>query len=237
MDCTQASFNCPPQSSLAARSASTGFPTKTTECSSRQRRSIRESQLERPRRAGLAPGLTPCGEIIRHRCSAFRVRRWSSAWRRRRTQIRSTLNSGGAFAQLALECVHREYPNKIAHVLQERRRRQAASRAHAGFLRLMTTGHSSVHGHWLLAPSRSRFPTHQSATQARTALARSSDRPAHRDRSGVSARRRPHILRAPLRSGRLAAASRRRSRAPGTTRRRALGEGSRTARKARPPLA
>jgi hypothetical protein len=61
------------------------------------------------------------------------------------------------FANLALACVHREYPNKIAHVLN----------ADADVLppRKLTPAfygcydwHSSVHGHWLLARLARTFP-------------------------------------------------------------------------------
>jgi len=53
------------------------------------------------------------------------------------------------FARLALDCVHQEYPNKIAHSLN--------SDADVQPPRLLTPAfygcydwHSSVHGHWLL---------------------------------------------------------------------------------------
>jgi hypothetical protein len=76
------------------------------------------------------------------------------------------------FAQLALECVHREYPNKIAHVL--------ASDADAKPPRTLTPAffgcydwHSSVHGHWLLARLAHLFPGTELAARAREALARS----------------------------------------------------------------
>ena len=76
------------------------------------------------------------------------------------------------FASLALECVHREYPNKIAHVL--------GSDADAKPPRQLTPAffgcydwHSSVHGHWLLARLARQFPDAPFAKQAREALARS----------------------------------------------------------------
>ena len=76
------------------------------------------------------------------------------------------------FAQLALDCVHREYPNKIAHVL--------ASDADAKPPRELTPAfygcydwHSSVHGHWLLARLARLFPGTELAAKAREALARS----------------------------------------------------------------
>jgi hypothetical protein len=53
------------------------------------------------------------------------------------------------FAKLALACVHKEYPNKISHVLN--------SDADVAPPRKLTPAfcgcydwHSSVHGHWLL---------------------------------------------------------------------------------------
>ncbi len=71
------------------------------------------------------------------------------------------------FAQLALSCVHQEYPNKIGHVL--------ASDEDVGPPRELTPTfygcfdwHSSVHGHWLLA-RLSRL--HPDAGFAPTALA------------------------------------------------------------------
>jgi len=76
------------------------------------------------------------------------------------------------FAQLALDCVHREYPNKIGHVL--------ASDADAKPPRELTPAfygcydwHSSVHGHWLLARLARLFPGTEFAAAGRAALARS----------------------------------------------------------------
>jgi hypothetical protein len=76
------------------------------------------------------------------------------------------------FARLALACVHKEYPNKIAHVL--------AGDADAKAPRQLTPvfygcydWHSAVHGHWLLARLARRFPQAPFAAEARAALARS----------------------------------------------------------------
>ncbi len=76
------------------------------------------------------------------------------------------------FARLALDCVHKEYPNKIAHVMQ--------SDADAKPPRELTPAfygcydwHSSVHGHWLLVRLLKRFPDAPFAAEARAALARS----------------------------------------------------------------
>ena len=81
------------------------------------------------------------------------------------------------FATLALDCVAREYPNKIAHVL--------ASDSDARPPRQLTPAfygcydwHSAVHGHWLLARLARTFPEAPFAAPARAALARSLT-PAH----------------------------------------------------------
>jgi hypothetical protein len=68
------------------------------------------------------------------------------------------------FARLALACVTREYPNKIAHVM--------TSDADARPPRLLTPAfygcfdwHSAVHGHWLLAKLLPRFPEGRAALE------------------------------------------------------------------------
>ena len=76
------------------------------------------------------------------------------------------------FAALALECVHREYPNKIAHVMQsdaDARPPRALTPAFYGCY----DWHSSVHGHWLLARLVKSFPDAEFSATARAALARS----------------------------------------------------------------
>jgi hypothetical protein len=80
--------------------------------------------------------------------------------------------AAGRFARLALDCVHREYPNKVAHVL--------AGDADARPPRELTPAfygcydwHSSVHGHWLLARLARLYPDAPLAAPARAALERS----------------------------------------------------------------
>jgi Protein of unknown function (DUF2891) len=77
--------------------------------------------------------------------------------------------AAGRFAGLALACVAREYPNKIAHTLE--------SDADARPPRLLTPvffgcydWHSSVHGHWLLARLVRRYPAARFVSPARAAL-------------------------------------------------------------------
>ena len=80
--------------------------------------------------------------------------------------------SAERFADLALACVHREYPNKIAHAM--------TSDADARPPRELTPAfygcydwHSSVHGHWLLARLVRLYPEASYAGRARAALERS----------------------------------------------------------------
>ena len=53
------------------------------------------------------------------------------------------------FGRLALDCVHREYPNKIGHVLNTAADARTPSSLHPVFYGCFDW-HSSVHGHWLL---------------------------------------------------------------------------------------
>ena len=76
------------------------------------------------------------------------------------------------FANLALACVHKEYPNKIAHVLNgdaDVRPPRELTPAFYGCY----DWHSAVHGHWLLARLARTFPEAPFAAKAREALGKS----------------------------------------------------------------
>src|SRR5262249_3759008 len=100
--------------------------------------------------AQLAPTLPPPTTVIFWRIS-------------RHCNIQESMNPrlnpplAARFARLALDCVTREYPNKLAHVLH--------SDADAQPPRVLTPAfygcydwHSAVHGHWLLARVAHLFP-------------------------------------------------------------------------------
>jgi hypothetical protein len=76
------------------------------------------------------------------------------------------------FANLALACVHKEYPNKIAHNLNSDKD-VAPPRALTPAFYGCYDWHSSVHGHWLLARLARTFPDAPFASAARAALAES----------------------------------------------------------------
>ena len=73
------------------------------------------------------------------------------------------------FADLALECVHKEYPNKIAHVLQSDEDVKPPRELTPAFYGCYDW-HSAVHGHWLLARLARLYPEAEFADEAREAL-------------------------------------------------------------------
>ena len=82
------------------------------------------------------------------------------------------INAAERFANLALACVHKEYPNKLSHSLN--------SDADVAPPRKLTPAfygcydwHSSVHGHWLLARLVRTFPDASFAPSAQEALRQS----------------------------------------------------------------
>ncbi len=82
------------------------------------------------------------------------------------------LSAAERFATLALDCLHKEYPNKIAHVLngdQDVKPPRELTPAFYGCY----DWHSSVHGHWLLVRLVRTFPSAPFAGRARAALAQS----------------------------------------------------------------
>ena len=82
------------------------------------------------------------------------------------------LATAGRFARLALDCVQREYPNKIAHVLAGDRDVKAPRELTPAFFGCYDW-HSAVHGHWLLARLVRLAGRGEFAPAARAALARS----------------------------------------------------------------
>ena len=76
------------------------------------------------------------------------------------------------FANLALACVHREYPNKIAHALNSDADVKPPRELTPAFYGCYDW-HSSVHGHWLLARLARTFPNAAFTPRAIAALAQS----------------------------------------------------------------
>src|SRR5579862_5886660 len=73
---------------------------------------------------------------------------------------------------MALDCVHREYPNKIGHAMNSDSDVRPPSQLTPAFYGCYDW-HSAVHGHWLLARVARLFPKDPIARESRTALGKS----------------------------------------------------------------
>jgi hypothetical protein len=80
--------------------------------------------------------------------------------------------AGARFAALALNCLHREYPNHISHTLNGAADVRAPHELTPAFYGCLDW-HSDVHGHWLLVRLLRLFPAAPFAAHARAELARS----------------------------------------------------------------
>ncbi len=69
------------------------------------------------------------------------------------------LNEAGAshFARIALDCIHREYPNKLNQTLESAEFLKEPRELHPAFYGCFDW-HSSVHGHWMLVKLLTLFP-------------------------------------------------------------------------------
>ncbi len=70
---------------------------------------------------------------------------------------------------LALHCIHREYPNKTGHVMNDESELWTPQEMHPAFYGCFDW-HSSVHGHWMLIRLLKLFPDLGNAQQIREAL-------------------------------------------------------------------
>ena len=66
-------------------------------------------------------------------------------------------DSAARFANLALDCIHREYPNKLGQVLKDESSLLPPGTLHPAFYGCFDW-HSSVHGHWMLVKILKEFP-------------------------------------------------------------------------------
>ncbi|MDJ0906841.1 MAG: DUF2891 domain-containing protein [Woeseiaceae bacterium] len=75
------------------------------------------------------------------------------------TRQTPVLNVSGAshFARIALDCIHREYPNKLNQTLESAEFLKEPRELHPAFYGCFDW-HSSVHGHWMLTKLLTLFP-------------------------------------------------------------------------------
>ena len=75
--------------------------------------------------------------------------------------------AGAAFlSDLALHCIHKEYPNKLSHVMNDETEVKGPKELHPAFYGCFDW-HSSVHGHWMLVRLLKQFPNMENAGEIR----------------------------------------------------------------------
>jgi hypothetical protein len=84
-------------------------------------------------------------------------------------QLSLTQEQASHFAQLALKCVQKEYPNKPDHVINDAADVRNPQAMHGAFYGCFDW-HSSVHGHWMLVHLLRLFPAMPAAREIRAAL-------------------------------------------------------------------
>jgi hypothetical protein len=80
-----------------------------------------------------------------------------------------TESAASSLCRIALACMHKEYPNKPGHVMNDGQEVQPPSRLHPAFYGCYDW-HSSVHGHWTLVRVLRLFPKLPEAEEIRAAL-------------------------------------------------------------------
>jgi hypothetical protein len=91
------------------------------------------------------------------------------AARTRPDQLTLTQEQASHFANLALKCIQKEYPNKPDHVANDADDVRSPRAMHGAFYGCFDW-HSSVHGHWMLVHLLRMFPAMPEAREIRTAL-------------------------------------------------------------------
>lgn len=124
-----------------------------------------ESQLETPHGRGVKRAV--CLFLLVLGCRPSEQTQTSSSAR----EAAERAETAGRFVKLALDCVHRPYPNKIGHVLRSAEDLALPMEMTPAFYGCFDW-HSAVHGHWMLLRwLRTGLETEASAV--RTALERS----------------------------------------------------------------
>lgn len=80
-----------------------------------------------------------------------------------------TQEGASHFARLALDCLQKEYPNKLNQVLADESNLKSPHELHPAFYGCFDW-HSSVHGHWMLVKLLQKFPDIPEANEIRTKL-------------------------------------------------------------------
>ncbi len=82
-----------------------------------------------------------------------------------------TMETASNFANIALNCIQREYPNKLSHVMNDSTEVQSPKELHPSFYGCFDW-HSSVHEHWMLVKLLKTFPDLPESQNIRSALSK-----------------------------------------------------------------
>ncbi|WBL26866.1 DUF2891 domain-containing protein [Zunongwangia sp. HGR-M22] len=85
------------------------------------------------------------------------------------TTVEFTLEEANRLAELPLECVETQYPNKLSQTLENAEAMGEPKELHPAFFGCFDW-HSSVHGHWSLVALLKRFPNLDKADEIREKL-------------------------------------------------------------------
>jgi hypothetical protein len=85
------------------------------------------------------------------------------------SELSLTQSQASHFAQLALKCVRKEYPNKLDHTMNDADEVSSPKTLHPAFYGCFDW-HSTVHGHWMLVHLLKTFPGIGEARAIREAL-------------------------------------------------------------------
>ncbi len=89
--------------------------------------------------------------------------------------LKLTPENATGLAQLAVNCIHREYPNKLSHVMNDETEVLSPAALHPAFYGCFDW-HSSVHGHWMLVRLLKMFPDLPDGDKIRVALSKNLSR-------------------------------------------------------------
>ncbi|NIO28575.1 MAG: DUF2891 family protein [Candidatus Latescibacteria bacterium] len=84
-------------------------------------------------------------------------------------ELKLTRETASGLSRLALRCIQKEYPNKPAHVMNDKSEVQSPGALHPTFYGCFDW-HSAVHGHWMLVRLLRLFPDLPEAEEIRSAL-------------------------------------------------------------------
>lgn len=82
-----------------------------------------------------------------------------------------TVEQATHFSDLALHCIHQEYPNKTGHISSEEVPTGTPQELHPAFYGCFDW-HSSVHGHWMLVRLLKAFPDHPHREEIKAAISK-----------------------------------------------------------------